>query len=60
VVTAGGTVFHRSTKCAALLEGQGYARAKGLNVHDAHTVPLTEVLGARGACEACFPGYRGS
>jgi hypothetical protein len=57
--TAGGTVFHQSTGCSVLLDGQRSAAARGLRTHPAVAMPVREALAAGlGACLVCFPYYR--
>lgn len=59
VTTDGGAVFHRSTGCAALSDGQRKARRWGKDVHDPRNIALSEALSqGRGACLVCFPAYR--
>ncbi|KIX79083.1 hypothetical protein ACIA6E_19445 [Streptomyces sp. NPDC051815] len=58
-VTAGGEVFHRSSACRALEEGQEYARSLGLENHPRRRVALAEATAdGRGACAHCFRDYR--
>ncbi|MCZ1008155.1 hypothetical protein [Streptomyces lydicus] len=58
-VTAGGEVFHRSSACKALDEGQEYALDLGMKIHPRRRVALAEAVGeGRGACAYCFGDYR--
>ncbi|NYJ33849.1 hypothetical protein [Nocardiopsis aegyptia] len=56
-ITPGGTVFHRTRRCEALVEGQRKAGRMGLEVHDPEVVPLARVLHDRPPCIHCFPDY---
>ncbi|WP_159943018.1 MULTISPECIES: hypothetical protein [unclassified Nocardiopsis] len=56
-VTPGGTVFHLSRRCEALVEGQRKAARMGLEVHDPQVVPLERVVHDRPPCVHCFPDY---
>lgn len=57
-VTKGGSVFHRSPTCAALLEGQRKAARFGQEIHDPQRLPLRQAqTDGRGACIPCFPDY---
>ncbi|NYH53860.1 hypothetical protein HNR06_003449 [Nocardiopsis arvandica] len=56
-VTPGGTVFHGTARCEALVEGQRKALRLGLEVHDPRAVPLAQVLHDRPPCVHCFPDY---
>ena len=59
VVTAGGSVFHRSADCEALRDGQRKVRRSGKDTHDPQNVALAvAVADDRGACIPCFPSYR--
>ncbi|WEV27096.1 hypothetical protein OYE22_19255 [Streptomyces sp. 71268] len=58
-VTAGGSVFHRSSGCKALREGQHYALRLGMENHPPRRVALAEARGeGRGACAYCFWDYQ--
>lgn len=57
VTTAGGDVFHRTTSCRALREGQRKARQRGQEPHEPATLPLGHVLSERSPCIPCFPDY---
>ncbi|ARF53080.1 hypothetical protein [Streptomyces gilvosporeus] len=60
-VTKGGSVFHRTTGCGALRDGQRKARRFGRDTHDPLQVALSVALtDGRGACIPCFPLYRPS
>jgi hypothetical protein len=56
-ITPGGTVFHRTRWCEALVDGQRKAGRMGLHVHDPQVVPLERVLHDRPPCIHCFPDY---
>jgi len=59
VITQAGRVFHRTTSCAALQDGQRYAARLGQEVHDPVVVALSAAQSAgRAVCPACFPNYR--
>lgn len=58
-ITKGGAVYHRTTYCEALRDGQRKARRLGLEIHEPQNVPSSEV-NERGACIVCFPDYRPS
>lgn len=56
--TKGGTVFHRSSHCKALDEGQEYALSLGQETHPRRRVALTKATSeGRGACAYCFWDY---
>ncbi|MEU7489073.1 hypothetical protein [Streptomyces sp. NPDC042319] len=58
-ITGGGSVFHRSTACEGLLEGQRKARRFGLENHTPENIALAVALEkGKGACILCFPDYR--
>ncbi|WP_190082727.1 hypothetical protein [Streptomyces longisporoflavus] len=57
-VTAGGSVFHRTTRCAGLLDGQRQAGRQGKEIHTPERKPLAEARGRFGACLICCQGYR--
>ena len=55
ITTAGGSVFHRTAKCRALIEGQIQAQAQGLNIHAPKRRAVREVLGeGRAPCIVCL------
>ncbi|MFI6579308.1 hypothetical protein ACIBFB_26285 [Nocardiopsis sp. NPDC050513] len=56
-VTPGGSVFHRSARCEALVDGQRKAARMGLEVHDPQVVPLERVRHDRPPCIHCFPDF---
>ncbi|MFG1956933.1 hypothetical protein [Nonomuraea sp. NPDC049028] len=57
-LTKGGSVFHRSPTCEALIEGQRKAARFGKETHDPQPVPLREAQAmGRGACIPCFPDF---
>ncbi|MFG2139495.1 hypothetical protein [Streptomyces sp. NPDC048650] len=57
--TAQGQVFHRSSACKALQEGQEYAARLGMELHSPRRIPLaTARAEGRGACAYCFWDYR--
>ncbi|GGS97678.1 hypothetical protein GCM10010156_64840 [Planobispora rosea] len=54
----GGSVFHRSASCEALLEGQRKAARFGQQIHEPRPVPLRQAQAeGRGACIPCFPNF---
>lgn len=55
-ITSAGQVFHGTSTCRGLLEGQAKARYYGHNPRDARQVPLSEAR-AHGlaACTVCLP-----
>jgi hypothetical protein len=59
--TAGGQVFHRSSTCKALREGQEYAIRLGMETHPPRRVSLAAARAeGRGECAYCFRAYPGS
>ncbi|MFF3762965.1 hypothetical protein ACFYYR_02565 [Streptomyces sp. NPDC001922] len=59
--TQGGSVFHRTTACEALYDGQRKAQRFGRETHTPRNVALSVAQAeGRGACIPCFPDYRPS
>ena len=59
-ITQGGKVFHRTTGCEALYDGQRKAVRSGRDTHTPRRVPLTDVQEKRGPCVDCFPAHHPS
>jgi hypothetical protein len=56
-ITRAGSVFHKTSSCEGILDGQRYALKKGLNTYDPSQVALPVALAKdRGACGVCFAG----
>ncbi|MEV8478108.1 hypothetical protein [Streptomyces sp. NPDC051173] len=60
-ITQGGSVFHRTTDCEALHDGQRKARRFGRDTHDPRDVALPVAMAdGHGACIPCFPAFHPS
>ncbi|WP_326690833.1 AAA family ATPase [Streptomyces sp. NBC_01795] len=59
-ITRGGSVFHRTTGCEALYDGQRKAVRSGRDTHAPQHIPLADVQEKRGPCVICFPAHRPS
>lgn len=59
VITRGGQVFHRTTACGLLRDGQRFAKHLGQETHDPVIVPPAEApANGRAAGTARFPHYK--
>ncbi|WP_196942800.1 hypothetical protein [Streptomyces sclerotialus] len=60
-ITRGGSVFHRSTACDGLRDGQRKARRFGKENHTPENIALSVAMAkGKGACILCFPDFRPS
>lgn len=53
--TRGGSSFHRKANCYLINEGHRLADRRRNEIHDAVSVPLSEVIATLGPCPSCFP-----